>query len=163
MQSFAYKSQKRAVPASRCPGSAAPGRRPTACCFTATPLPPREIRIITENPEFAAAAAQAVPAGLFASTLTVCLESGRRDKLHLPHHPDAGQAGSGSWTCWAMMPGSLALHVNFGRAGGATAAAPPSCGGPFWPGAVVTDPEKRYHLELSTSHTPGQPGGFAPC
>ena len=109
----------------------------------------REIRVITASPDFAAAPAEAFQTRLF---------------LDFDVLPDAGAAGKRSFAVTdpkklaqifdafgAEIGGTLSHHVNFGVLEEESCRAA-FIRGAFLAGGSVTDPEKRYHLELATAH-----------
>lgn len=117
-------------------------------CNTFTP---REVRIITENPEFAARLPR-----LFQRAFNV-----KFDRLPEEENPggklifqitDGEKLGRIINILGYDPRQSMVLHVNFGLL-------EDDCcrisflRGAFLAGGSVTDPEKRYHLELCTSHT----------
>ena len=110
---------------------------------------PAEVRIITENPNFAARLPR-----LFHRAFGV-----RFDR-----QPEPGQAGklifqitdrqklSGIINTLGYDPQqSLVLHINFGILEEECCRAS-FLRGVFFAGGSITDPRKRYHLELTTSH-----------
>ena len=106
-----------------------------------------EVRIITENPEFAARLPR-----LFQRAFSLKFDSlpdGTRDKLIFritQHHKLARIVDLLGYDP------SLVLHVNFGLLED-DCCRTAFVRGAFLAGGSVTDPEKRYHLELATSHT----------
>ena len=110
---------------------------------------PREIRIITASPDFA----QRLPK-LLKRAFSLCF-----DQL-----PPEGAAGKQSFAVTdpkklaqifdafgAEIGGTLSHHVNFGVLEEEFCRAA-FIRGAFLAGGSVTDPEKRYHLELATAH-----------
>ena len=110
---------------------------------------PREIRIITASPDFA----QRLPK-LLKRAFSLCF-----DQL-----PPEGAAGKQSFAVTdpkklaqifdafgAEISGTLSHHVNFGVLEEEFCRAA-FIRGAFHAGGSVTDPEKRYHLELATAH-----------
>ena len=108
---------------------------------------PGEVRIITENPEFAARLPR-----LFQRAFSLKFDSlpdGTRDKLIFritQRHKLARIVDLLGYDP------SLVLHVNFGLLED-DCCRTAFVRGAFLAGGSVTDPEKRYHLELATSHT----------
>lgn len=156
MQSFAYKvkSELCRQPVSRqcCARAEAYGVLLFCNTFTAA-----EVRIITENPEFAARLPR-----LFQRAFSLKFDSlpdGTRDKLIFritQRHKLARIVDLLGYDP------SLVLHVNFGLLED-DCCRTAFVRGAFLAGGSVTDPEKRYHLELATSHTQASPGGFGPA
>lgn len=146
MQSFAYKvkSELCRQPVSRqcCARAEAYGVLLFCNTFTAA-----EVRIITENPEFAARLPR-----LFQRAFSLKFDSlpdGTRDKLIFritQRHKLARIVDLLGYDP------SLVLHVNFGLLED-DCCRTAFVRGAFLAGGSVTDPEKRYHLELATSHT----------
>ena len=146
MQSFAYKvkSELCRQPVSRqcCARAEAYGVLLFCNTFTAA-----EVRIITENPEFAARLPR-----LFQRAFSLKFDSlpdGTRDKLIFritQRHKLARIVDLLGYDP------SLVLHVNFGLLED-DCCRTAFMRGSFLAGGSVTDPEKRYHLELATSHT----------
>ena len=146
MQSFAYKvkSELCRQPVSRqcCARAEAYGVLLFCNTFTAV-----EVRIITENPEFAARLPR-----LFQRAFSLKFDSlpdGTRDKLIFritQRHKLARIVDLLGYDP------SLVLHVNFGLLEDECCRTA-FVRGAFLAGGSVTDPEKRYHLELATSHT----------
>ena len=146
MQSFAYKvkSELCRQPVSRqcCARAEAYGELLFCNTFTAA-----EVRIITENPEFAARLPR-----LFQRAFSLKFDSlpdGTRDKLIFritQRHKLARIVDLLGYDP------SLVLHVNFGLLED-DCCRTAFMRGAFLAGGSVTDPEKRYHLELATSHT----------
>lgn len=149
MQSFAYKvkSELCRAPVQRlcCARAEAYGVLLFCNTFTA-----REVRIITENPEFAARLPRLFSRAFSLKFDRLPEDEGTRGKLIFQITDrdkleriisqfgyDAGQA--------------LALHVNFGMLED-DCCRTSFLRGAFLSGGSVTDPEKRYHLELATSH-----------
>ena len=147
MQSFAYKvkSELCRQPVSRqcCARAEAYGVLLFCNTFTAA-----EVRIITENPEFAARLPR-----LFQRAFSLKFDSlpdGTRDKLIFritQRHKLARIVDLLGYDP------SLVLHVNFGLLE-EDCCRTAFLRGAFLAGGSVTDPEKRYHLELATSHVP---------
>ena len=145
MQSFAYKvkSELCRQPVSRqcCARAEAYGVLLFCNTFTAA-----EVRIITENPEFAARLPR-----LFQRAFSLKFDSlpdGTRDKLIFritQRHKLARIVDLLGYDP------SLVLHVNFGLLED-DCCRTAFMRGAFLAGGSVTDPEKRYHLELATSH-----------
>lgn len=149
MQSFAYKVKSELcrvdVHKTCCARALCYGA--LLCCNTFTP---QEVRIITENPEFSA-----ILPRLFQRAFGVkfdrlpqedhegkfIFQITEREKLVRIIHLLGYEAKQ-----------MLAMHVNFGLL-------EDECDriaflrGAFLSGGSVTDPEKRYHLEVTTSHT----------
>ena len=131
-----------------CGGAAAvlrPGRALYCNTFTM-----QEVRIITENPEFAARLPR-----LFHRAFGVKFDRQPADEAPgsklIFQITDPDKLRRGLDTLGYDPRQSLVLHVNF-------ALLEDDCcrtaflRGAFLAGGSVTDPEKRYHLELSTSH-----------
>ena len=145
MQSFAYKvkSELCRQPVSRqcCARAEAYGVLLFCNTFTAV-----EVRIITENPEFAARLPR-----LFQRAFSLKFDSlpdGTRDKLIFritQRHKLARIVDLLGYDP------SLVLHVNFGLLEDECCRTA-FVRGAFLAGGSVTDPEKRYHLELATTH-----------
>ena len=145
MQSFAYKvkSELCRQPVSRqcCARAEAYGVLLFCNTFTAA-----EVRIITENPEFAARLPR-----LFQRAFSLKFDSlpdGTRDKLIFritQRHKLARIVDLLGYDP------SLVLHVNFGLLED-DCCRTAFVRGAFLAGGSVTDPEKRYHLELATTH-----------
>ena len=145
MQSFAYKvkSELCRQPVSRqcCARAEAYGVLLFCNTFTAA-----EVRIITENPEFAARLPR-----LFQRAFSLKFDSlpdGTRDKLIFritQRHKLARIVDLLGYDP------SLVLHVNFGLLED-DCCRTAFMRGAFLAGGSVTDPEKRYHLELATTH-----------
>ena len=145
MQSFAYKvkSELCRQPVSRqcCARAEAYGVLLFCNTFTAA-----EVRIITENPEFAARLPR-----LFQRAFSLKFDSlpdGTRDKLIFritQRHKLARIVDLLGYDP------SLVLHVNFGLLEDECCRTA-FVRGAFLAGGSVTDPAKRYHLELATSH-----------
>ena len=149
MQSFAYKvkSELCRAPVQRLCCARAEAYGVLLFCNTFTP---REVRIITENPEFAARLPR-----LFSRAFSLkfdrlpeddeirgklifqITDRAKLERIISQFGYDAGQA--------------LALHVNFGMLED-DCCRTSFLRGAFLSGGSVTDPEKRYHLELATSH-----------
>ena len=107
----------------------------------------REVRIITENPEFAARLPR-----LFQRAFSLKFDSlpdGTRDKLIF--RITRREKLKRIIDLLGYDP-SLVLHVNFGLLED-DCCRTAFVRGAFLAGGSVTDPEKRYHLELATSHT----------
>ena len=149
MQSFSYKAKaelcRAAVQRLCCARAECYGVLLYCNTFTM-----QEVRIITENPEFAARLPR-----LFHRAFGVKFDRQPADEAlgnKLIFRSPTRTSCGGCWTPWATTPRqSLVLHVNF-------ALLEDDCcrtaflRGAFLAGGSVTDPEKRYHLELSTSH-----------
>ena len=150
MQSFAYKvkSELCRAPVQRLCCARAEAYGVLLYCNT---FSPREIRIITENAEFAARLPR-----LFQRAFGL-----RFDRL-----PEEDTAGRGKLIFQITQQDKLnkivnqfgydprqnpVLHVNFGMME-EDCCRTAFMRGAFLSGGSVTDPEKRYHLELTTSH-----------
>ena len=149
MQSFAYqvKSELCRVPVQRicCARAEAYGVLLYCNTFNA-----REIRIITENPEFA----KRLPK-LFHRAFSLRFDrlpreqEGREKLIFQITDPEKLERIISQFGYEAKQ--TLALHINFG-------VLEEDCcrtsflRGAFLAGGSVTDPEKRYHLELDTGH-----------
>lgn len=145
MQSFAYKvkSELCRQPVSRqcCARAEAYGVLLFCNTFTAA-----EVRIITENPEFAARLPR-----LFQRAFSLKFDSlpdGTRDKLIF--RITRREKLKRIIDLLGYDP-SLVLHVNFGLLED-DCCRTAFVRGAFLAGGSVTDPEKRYHLELATTH-----------
>ena len=155
MQSFAYKvkSELCRQPVSRqcCARAEAYGVLLFCNTFTAA-----EVRIITENPEFAARLPR-----LFQRAFSLKFDSlpdGTRDKLIFritQRHKLARIVDLLGYDP------SLVLHVNFGL-WRTSAAALPLCGGPFWPGAASRTRKSAITWSWPPP-TPRPAGRFRPC
>jgi len=149
MQSFAYKvkSELCRTPVQRICCARAEAYGVLLFCNTFTP---REVRIITENPEFAARLPRLFQRAFslkfdrlpgddaaHGKLIFQITDEKKLERIIEQFGYDARQ--------------SLAIHVNFG-------VLEDDCcrtsflRGAFLSGGSVTDPEKRYHLELATSH-----------
>ena len=147
MQSFAYKvkSELCRQPVSRqcCARAEAYGVLLFCNTFTAA-----EVRIITENPEFAARLPR-----LFQRAFSLKFDSlpdGTRDKLIFRITQRHKLARIVDLLGFSPEQ-NLALHINFGLLEEECCRAS-FLRGVFFAGGSVTDPAKRYHLELSTPH-----------
>ena len=147
MQSFAYKvkSELCRQPVSRqcCARAEAYGVLLFCNTFTAA-----EVRIITENPEFAARLPR-----LFQRAFSLKFDSlpdGTRDKLIFRITQRHKLARIVDLLGFSPEQ-NLALHINFGLLEEECCRAS-FLRGVFFAGGSVTDPAKRYHLELATSH-----------
>lgn len=147
MPSFAYKVRKELCrqPAARHCCARAEAYGVLLFCNTFTPT---EVRIITENADFAARLPK-----LFQRAFGLRFDSlpdGTRDKLIL-RITQREKLDRIIDSLGYDPRQSLVLHVNFGLL-------EEECcrmafmRGAFLAGGSVTDPEKRYHLELTTSH-----------
>lgn len=149
MQSFAYKvkSELCRAPVQRLCCARAEAYGVLLFCNTFTP---REVRIITENPEFAARLPRLFSRafslkfdrlpedeGSHGKLVFQITDRAKLERIISQFGYDAGQA--------------LALHVNFGMLED-DCCRTSFLRGAFLSGGSVTDPEKRYHLELATSH-----------
>jgi len=116
-------------------------------CNTFTP---REVRIITENPEFAARLPRLFRRAFSLQFDRLPDESSTRGKLIFQiTDRDKLERIISQFGFDARQ--SLALHVNFGMLED-DCCRTSFLRGAFLAGGSVTDPEKRYHLELATSH-----------
>ena len=147
MQSFAYKvkSELCRQPVSRqcCARAEAYGVLLFCNTFTAA-----EVRIITENPEFAARLPR-----LFQRAFSLKFDSlpdGTRDKLIFRITQRHKLARIVDLLGFSPEQ-NLALHINFGLLEEECCRAS-FLRGAFLAGGSVTDPLKRYHLELATPH-----------
>ena len=110
---------------------------------------PEEIRIVTESTDFAQRLPKLFRRGLGVSFDRVPGEEGK-GKLQFGIR-DTEKIGRIYELCGFSVVNSVSLHVNF-------ALLEKECckraflRGAFLSGGAVTDPEKRYHLELSTNH-----------
>ena len=149
MQSFSYqvKSELCRVPVQRvcCARAEAYGVLLYCNTFNA-----REIRIITENPEFARRLPKLFHRAFSLRFDRLPQEQAGREKLIFQITDPAKLERIISQFGYEAKQ-TLALHINFG-------VLEEDCcrtsflRGAFLSGGSVTDPEKRYHLELSTSH-----------
>ena len=149
MQSFSYqvKSELCRVPVQRvcCARAEAYGVLLYCNTFNA-----REIRIITENPEFARRLPKLFHRAFSLRFDRLPREQAGREKLIFQITDPAKLERIISQFGYEAKQ-TLALHINFG-------VLEEDCcrtsflRGAFLSGGSVTDPEKRYHLELSTSH-----------
>ena len=146
MQSFAGKV-KTSCAGRRCSACAAHGPRPTACCSTAIPSAPRRCGSLPRAPT-CRPAAPAVPASLRSEIRPSAgggagkLIFGITDRSKLDRI--INQLGYDPRQ-------NLVLHVNFGLLEDECCRTA-FLRGAFLAGGSVTDPEKRYHLELDTGH-----------
>ena len=107
-----------------------------------------EVRIITENPEFAGRLPRLFQRAFSPEIRQLARwQPGTSSSFRITR---AGEAPTASLICWAMTP-DLVLHVNFGLLEDECCRTA-FMRGAFLAGGSVTDPEKRYHLELATSH-----------
>lgn len=108
----------------------------------------QQIRIVTENPDFAARLPRLFKKA-FGVTFDILPEEDRGKRIFLITDPAKLAL---IWETFGFSPeGDPALHVNYG------VLEDDSCGyaflrGAFLSGGSVTDPGKRYHLELATTH-----------
>ncbi len=116
-------------------------------CNTFTP---REVRIITENPEFAARLPKLFRRAFSLQFDRLPDETPGRGKLIFQITDRAKLEHIISQFGFDARQ-SLVLHVNFGMLEEDCCRAS-FLRGAFLSGGSVTDPEKRYHLELATSH-----------
>ena len=145
MQSFAYKvkSELCRQPVSRQCCARAEAYGVLLFCNTFSSA---EVRIITENPEFAGRLPR-----LFQRAFSLKFDSlpdGTRDKLIFRI---TRQEKLRRIVDLLGYDPSLVLHVNFGLLEDECCRTA-FMRGAFLAGGSVTDPEKRYHLELATSH-----------
>ena len=145
MQSFAYKvkSELCRQPVSRQCCARAEAYGVLLFCNTFSSA---EVRIITENPEFAGRLPR-----LFQRAFSLKFDSlpdGTRDKLIFRI---TRQEKLRRIVDLLGYDPSLVLHVNFGLLE-EDCCQTAFLRGAFLAGGSVTDPEKRYHLELATSH-----------
>ena len=109
----------------------------------------REIRLITASPDFA----QRLPRlfkRAFSLSFDLCPEAGQSGKLRFLIQ-DPAKLRTVFEAFGADPEGTLSHHINFGvlEEEGAPEA---FVRGAFLAGGSVTDPEKRFHLELATAH-----------
>ncbi len=148
MQSFSLraKSELCRIPVQRLCCSRAESYGVLLYCNTFTT---REVRIITENPEFAARLPR-----LFHKAFGIRFDRVPEDtgggKL-IFQITDEDKLRRILDTLGYDVTKALALHVNFAMLEDDCCRAA-FLRGAFLAGGSVTDPEKRYHLELSTSH-----------
>ena len=149
MQSFAYKvkSELCRTPVQKLCCARAEAYGVLLFCNTFTP---REVRIITENPEFAARLPRLFHRAFSLKFDRIPEEDASHGKL-IFQITDTNKLEKMISQFGFDARQSLALHVNFGML-------EDDCcrmsflRGAFLAGGSVTDPEKRYHLELATSH-----------
>ena len=109
---------------------------------------PGQIRIVTESPDFAARLPRLFKKA-FGLTFDVLPEEKRGKRVFQITDPEKLAA---VWEAFGFsQEGDPALHVNYGLL------EDDACGysflrGAFLSGGSVTDPGKRYHLELATTH-----------
>ena len=108
-----------------------------------------EVRIITGNPALAARLPKLFHRA-FGLRFDRLPEEGESGKLVF--QITDGGSSAGSWTCWASARSRTWPCTSTSDCWRRSAAGRPSCGGVFFAGGSVTDPAKRYHLELATSH-----------
>ena len=149
MQSFAYqvKSELCRVPVQRgcCARAEAYGVLLYCNTFNA-----REIRIITENPEFARRLPKLFHRAFSLRFDRLPQEQEGREKLIFQITDPAKLERIISQFGYEAKQ-TLALHINFGVLEEDCCRAS-FIRGAFLAGGSVTDPEKRYHLELATPH-----------
>lgn len=110
----------------------------------------REIRIITENPEFAARLPRLFKRAFDLKFDRVPEEGSRHGKLVFQITEQEKLEKIVNLLGYDLKQ-NLVLHVNFGILEDECCRAS-FLRGAFLAGGSVTDPEKRYHLELTTSH-----------
>ena len=144
MQSFAFKAKNEMcrVQLSRQCCARAEAYGVLLYCNTFTPS---EVRIITENPEFAARLHKA-----FSLRFDQTPEGDGRGKL-IFRITDREKLARVINTLGYDPQQIMALHVNFGLLE-EDCCRTAFLRGAFLAGGSVTDPEKRYHMELATSH-----------
>ena len=149
MQSFAYKAKTELcrVPISRPCCARAEAYGVLLYCNTFTP---QEMRIITENPEFAARLPRLFHKAFSMKFDRLPQQQEQRGKL-IFQITDPEKLERIINQLGYDPKQNVALHVNFGILEDACCRAS-FLRGAFLAGGSVTDPEKRYHLELATSH-----------
>ncbi len=110
---------------------------------------PREIRIITANPDFAARLPRLFRRAFSLSFDTLPSETAEGKRSFTITAPEKLAQILSAFG--AEPGGSLSHHVNFGVLEEEPCRAA-FIRGAFLAGGSVTDPEKRYHLELATAH-----------
>ena len=150
MQSFAFKAKNEMcrVQLSRQCCARAEAYGVLLYCNTFTPS---EVRIITENPEFAARLPKLFHKA-FSLRFDQMPEGDGRGKL-IFRITDREKLARVINTLGYDPQQIMALHVNFGLLE-EDCCRTAFLRGAFLAGGSVTDPEKRYHLELATSHVP---------
>lgn len=150
MQSFAFKAKNEMcrVQLSRQCCARAEAYGVLLYCNTFTPS---EVRIITENPEFAARLPKLFHKA-FSLRFDQTPEGDGRGKL-IFRITDREKLARVINTLGYDPQQIMALHVNFGLLE-EDCCRTAFLRGAFLAGGSVTDPEKRYHLELATSHVP---------
>lgn len=148
MQSFAFKAKNEMcrVQLSRQCCARAEAYGVLLYCNTFTPS---EVRIITENPEFAARLPKLFHKA-FSLRFDQTPEGDGRGKL-IFRITDREKLARVINTLGYDPQQIMALHVNFGLLEEDCCRAA-FLRGAFLAGGSVTDPEKRYHMELATSH-----------
>lgn len=148
MQSFSYqvKSELCRVPVQRVCCARAEAYGVLLYCNTFTPS---EVRIITENPEFAARLPKLFHKA-FSLRFDQTPEGDGRGKL-IFRITDREKLARVINTLGYDPQQIMALHVNFGLLE-EDCCRTAFLRGAFLAGGSVTDPEKRYHMELATSH-----------
>lgn len=149
MQSFAYKvkSELCRVPVQRLCCARAEAYGVLLYCNT---FSGREVRIITENPEFAARLPRLFQRAFGLRFDSLPEENSARGKL-IFRITDAEKMERIINQLGYDPRQMMAVHVNFGLLEEECCRAS-FLRGVFLAGGSVTDPEKRYHLELATSH-----------
>ena len=149
MQSFAYKAKTELcrVPISRLCCARAEAYGVLLYCNTFTP---QEMRIITENPEFAARLPRLFHKAFSMKFDRLPQQQEQRGKL-IFQITDPEKLERIINQLGYDPKQNVALHVNFGILEDACCRAS-FLRGAFLAGGSVIDPEKRYHLELATSH-----------
>ena len=148
MQSFAFKAKNEMcrVQLSRQCCARAEAYGVLLYCNTFTPS---EVRIITENPEFAARLPKLFHKA-FSLRFDQTPEGDGRGKL-IFRITDREKLARVINTLGYDPQRIMALHVNFGLLE-EVCCRTAFLRGAFLAGGSVTDPEKRYHMELATSH-----------
>ena len=109
---------------------------------------PDQLRIVTENPEFSARLPRLFKRAFGLEFDQLPVETGGKRIFHIG---DPAKLGTIFDTFGISNEGGVALHVNYGML-------EDDCcrvsflRGAFLAGGSATDPAKRYHLELATSH-----------
>ena len=109
-----------------------------------------EVRIITENPPFCRPAPQTVPPGLQPAIRPPAGAGAGGGQADLPDHRSKKLDHIINLLGFDPQQ-NLVLHINFGMVE-ETCDRAAFLRGAFFAGGSITDPQKRYHLELTTSH-----------
>ena len=147
--SFSFEAKKRAVPPAGAEAVLRPGgglRHPAVLQH----LQRKRGADHHREPRSGCPASQAVSPGLRPAVRPAAGGGGRAASWCSRSQTAASSAGS--WTCWASARSRTWPCTSTSDCWRRSAAGRPSCGGCSSPGGSVTDPAKRYHLELATSH-----------